>query len=364
MDKVLYLLCLIFGHVVFVSSQSTCDPGLPPDFNPGATIDFKRPGLPNRKYYIYAPTGYSSTGPPTSKVILTFHGWCDSGRSYTTSSKFQNLANKYNMIIVAPTGLKTGFECNSWQNYGSNTGVGLNGVDPTCDTSQNSPNYCYSSCAPCANRCSWTHCLDDDIQFVRDLVVGGPGFENALQDKICFDPSQVYVSGTSNGGMFTWTLIQDPRTSGLFRAAAPIIGSPHCDYDFAGPDYVPVISLMGNNDSTVPSTNLPWPGHPSDECLVNRDGEGYFYISSNRIVSTWANSTCEVEEGEIPSRIVQLDNLICATWCGGPAPYAVDCYFNGGHIEPEFAVETAYLFFQLHSSDSDDYRASKANPFY
>lgn len=353
MNRLLFLICALGSHVKFCLGQSSCEPGLPQDFDGASRIIFKRPGERDRRYNIYTPTGYSSSGPPVSKVVLTFHGWGDDGESYTTTNKFQNAADKFNMIIVAPTGLSQGSESNSWQNYGSNTGFGPNGIEPICDTSQNSPDYCYSSCAPCANRCSWSHCLDDDIQFVKDLIVGGDGFQNALHDQICFDPSEVYVQGTSNGGMFTWTLIQDPRTAGLFVAAATIIASPHCGYDFAGPVHVPVISLTGRSDPTVPPSNLPYPGSPSDECLKNRDGEGYFFIPNNRIISTWAKSSppgeCDVVEDEFPNRIFSNDDLLCATWCEGPRPYAVDCSFKGGHIEPGFAVEAAYYFLNLHS---------------
>jgi len=344
------ILLLLSFPVKVIESQSTCQSDLPDSHNGNSLIRLIRPDLRTRRYHIYTPDGYSSTGSPTSKVVLTFHGWGDNGKSYTTSNTFQTLADQYNYIIVAPTGLSGNGEYNSWNNDGSNTGYGPNGVEPTCDISQNSPNYCYRSCRPCENRCQWTHCQDDDVQFVRDLIIGGNGFENALSDQICFDPSQIFVSGTSNGGMFTWTLIQDSRTAGLFKAAAPIVGSPHCGYDFAGPEYVPVISLMGKSDSTVPPSNLPWPGNPADECTVTRDGEAYYYVTSNRIVSTWADAGgCSVIDGEFPDTIYSNAELECRSWCVNNKPYAVDCVFDGGHIEPTYAIKAAYFFFSIHS---------------
>lgn len=270
----------------------------------------------------------------------------------------KNLANRFNAIIVAPTGLRGSGpkEYNSWQNYGSNTGFDESGTKPTCDISQKHPNYCYDSCAPCANRCSWTHCLDDDIAFVRDLIQGGANFENALPDVICFEPSQVFVMGSSNGGMFTWTLLQDDRTAELFRAAAPVIGLPHCGYNFANRSGIktPVLLMTGKKDRTVSPSKLPWPGKSRDKCVRNRDGDGYDYVAAHTIVSTWARGSggeCRVRRGRFPTRKYNAGkNLECKTWCVGTAPYAVDCAFDGGHIHPQYVNRAAFRFFEAHAT--------------
>jgi len=347
-------LSLLFASIasLFRSAHSQqCSDGLPSSIN-NSNISFRRPNLRNRTYRLYTPEDYDPSVP--SKLTFYLHGWCGSGN---VSSNLQDLADEFNYIVVAPTGLSTGFfECNSWQNYGSNTGFDPTGTQPTCDITQNSPDYCYSSCTPCSNRCSWSHCIDDDIDFIRDLILGGVGFENALQDQVCFDPSNVFVMGTSNGGMFTWTLVQDERTAPLIAAGAPIIGTPHCGYNFAAPTtQTPMISFMGTADNTVPPTNLPFPGQPTDECAVTRDGEAYFYVTGPKIMSTWAKAgpdSCSdnVIDDTFPSKVYNFSNLKCSTWCEGRAPYAIDCYFDAGHIEPDYALNGAFRFFEIHSN--------------
>lgn len=329
--------------------QQQCQEGLSPSFN-NKQIQFKRPNLTQRKYKLYTPKDYDPTQP--SKLAFYFHGWCGVG---TVSDDLQSIADKYNYIVAAPTGLSEGFfECNSWNNYGSNTGFDVTGTQPICDTSIDSPDNCYKSCAPCENRCQWTHCLDDDIEFVRDLILGGDGFENALPDTVCFDPSNVFVLGTSNGGMFTWTLVQDERTAPLLAAGGPIIGSPHFGYDFAPATQTPMASFMGKKDTVVPPTNLPFPGQPTDE-FASSKGERYLYLTGPKIMGTWAKAgpdSCSqnVIDGEFPTTIYRLPNLDCSTWCEGNEPYAIDCYFDAGHIEPKYALEGAFRFFEIHSN--------------
>jgi poly(3-hydroxybutyrate) depolymerase len=59
---------------------------------------------------------------------------------------------------------------------------------------------CYDSCKKlnkCA-RCNWATCTDD-VAFVRTLI-------KRLDDGYCTDSGKLYVSGASNGGMFTYYL--------------------------------------------------------------------------------------------------------------------------------------------------------------
>jgi hypothetical protein len=346
----LSLLGLITTLVCSVQSQQ-CPEDLPSSFN-NVPLIFKRPNLPDRRFKIYTPEDYDPSVP--SKLTLQFHGWCGRGNVF---EDLQELADEYNYIVVSPTGLKSGFfECNSWQHYGGNTGLDPTGTEPTCDTSLDIPGLCYSSCRPCENRCPWVHCVDDDIDFVRDLILGGNGFENALEDLVCFDPSKVHVMGTSNGGMFSWTLAQDERTAPLIAAGAPIIGTPQCGYDFAAPTtQTPMVTFMGMSDDIVPPTNLPFPGEPADACIPSRDGNGFLYVPGPKIMSTWAKAgpdSCSdnVIDDAFPSTTFDFPNFICSTWCEGDTPYAVDCYFDNGHIEPRYALDGAFRFFELHSN--------------
>jgi poly(3-hydroxybutyrate) depolymerase len=333
-----------------------CSGLLDPKYNGEEKIIFTRPGLPKRAYRVFTPKGYNTRKP--SKVVIAAHGWCGNGKEWTLDSTTQAQANKYNYIVVGLDGLgRNEGTCNSWSFQGSNTGLGPSGDITTCDTSLEKPNNCYQSCGECENRCSWTQCQDDDVQFVKDLIQGGvQDFKkNALSEIVCFDETQIFVMGSSNGGMFTWELLQDNRTASLFRAAAPMIGTPHCGYDIGGSEQVPVISLTSKNDMTVAPSNLPWPGQPTDVCITNRDGEGYKFVSSHRITSVWAKAGgCTVDKTAFPTRTYDSGSkkLECFTWCNGSAPYTVDCYFEAGHSTPGYVIESAFDFFQSHSTCS------------
>lgn len=336
------------------AATGCCSGDLRSSFSGAEVLKFQRPGLPERTYRVYTPSGYNSAT-ASSKLVLSFHGWCGDGSSWSQDASIQRLADQHNYIVVAPDGLGSNEgSCNSWSFPGSTTGLGRNGLETTCNTSLSEPNNCYNSCNDiCQNRCSWTQCQDDDVAFVRDLVQGRAGFTNTLKDVVCFDPNKVYVMGASNGGMMTWNLIQDNRTASLFVAAAPMIGLPHCDYDIAGT--VPVISLTSRDDETVSPSNLPHPGNPADVCIENRDGEGYRFVSSHRITSSFAqaNGCLDAQNSNtaFPSQSYNAgsDQLDCKTWCPGSAPFAVDCAFSAGHWTPDYVYEAAFGFFGAHS---------------
>jgi poly(3-hydroxybutyrate) depolymerase len=336
---------------------------LRPWFNGDEILTISRPERPDRTFRIYTPKGYNSSR-ATAKVAIAFHGWCGDGSDWTQDRDMQSLADSYKYVIVAPDGLgENEGMCNSWSFRGSTEGLGRPVTEAasntttrvaTCDTTMEEPNNCYPSCASsgvCQNRCSWTQCQDDDVQLVYDLLHGQGNFTNALPDVLCFDSSQTFIMGASNGGMFTWDLIQDSRTSSLFAAAAPMIGLPHCDYHDVGLS-VPVISLMSTDDETVSPSNLPYPGSPTDKCITNRDGEAYSFVSSHYITSAFALAGgCAVEANAFPSLeyVTGTDELNCKTWCATDTPYSLDCSFTAGHWTPPYAYEAAFRFFDLHS---------------
>lgn len=370
MIRLLLLALLPFdGHAVCDSEDDA-----PPTFDGTEAITFSRPGgLPDREYYVYTPKHSSAA----AGVVLAFHGYSGSGDGWTTEEDTLELAEEYNYIIVAPNGMGGGgSDFNSWQNQGSNTGFDPTGLIPVCDVTQDSPDYCDESCEPCDNRCYWTHCKDDDVQFVLDLLTGNSdddGFVNPLSDVLSFDhtTSNLFAMGSSNGGMFVWTLLQDTRTSGLFRAASPIIGLPHCGYGLPTDDTIvtltPVISITGISDETVSPSNLPWPGNPDDICITNRDGDGYKFVSSHQIVSEWATfGGCTVDITSFatslydPGVTVNATDITCNTWCEEQEttndegavvvvpPFAVHCAFEGGHDHPSYTTEAAFQFFEGH----------------
>eukprot|EP00588_Corethron_pennatum_P008361 CAMPEP_0194290534 /NCGR_PEP_ID=MMETSP0169-20130528/41418_1 /TAXON_ID=218684 /ORGANISM="Corethron pennatum, Strain L29A3" /LENGTH=303 /DNA_ID=CAMNT_0039038133 /DNA_START=169 /DNA_END=1077 /DNA_ORIENTATION=+ len=287
------ILSIVALVCVFVLSSdvasASCGSSLPEKHDWKTKRSFSRgDARPVRTYSVYTPKKYRRT--KKSKVILFFHGWGETGRDYIKINKFRQFAERYNYVIVAMDGLggSGNWEYPSWTHSGSSDGIGADGTVTACDTSQNSPDYCYTSQCACTNRCGWTQCVDDDVGMVADFLIGGDGTTGSLSDVVCTDPHATFAVGISNGGMFVWNLARDPRTSGRLAGIAPIIGTPHCGYDTAGENVkVPVLLQVGSDDKTVSANNLPMPGKSSDVCITNRDGDGYNYLSGHRITTTW-----------------------------------------------------------------------------
>ena len=71
--------------------------------------------------------------------------------------------------------------------------------------------------------CWWSNCLDDVAYVVAIL--------DQLKAEFYVDADKIFGSGDSNGAMFLYQLIADPRSGQRFSAVAPVAGLPHngCD---------------------------------------------------------------------------------------------------------------------------------------
>lgn len=134
----------------------------------GDEVSRQQQRIPFREYYLWTPPNYDPTVP--TKVLLYFHGWKED--AYTSlffdSEWMDALADPRhdNYIVVAPQGLDK-----SWQFPGSSDGMGQNGrTVTTCDASWPQPDDCHYQTCSCQNRCGWTQCQDDDVEFVLDLI--------------------------------------------------------------------------------------------------------------------------------------------------------------------------------------------------
>ena len=73
-------------------------------------------------------------------VVLAFHGYSGSGDGWTMEEDTLELTEEYNYVIVALNRVGgAGFDLNSWQNQGSNTGFDPTGLILVCDVTQDSP---------------------------------------------------------------------------------------------------------------------------------------------------------------------------------------------------------------------------------
>jgi len=337
-------------------NSNRCGTDLPASHSSSRLLALRRSqdqdqNLPDRYYRILTPPNYDRSRP--SKVVLYFHGWGEDSASLAEDPPWVQAAFDQNYVIVAPEGIQ-----NSWQFPGSSNGLGRNHKDVTsCDFTQSEPFYCYQDTCPCETRCGWTHCQDDDIQFVLDLL------DKELPAQLCVDNDRIYALGISNGGMLTWSMAQDERIASRLAGIAPMIGVPHYDHDRGSASKwdLPVIGFYGTHDEVVPpgGFNTDW----------TQDDGGYYWITANRMHTRWAHEHgCNVQTNNNqqkmpPNTYYQNNNLQgykihCFTHCDVQdsnslrqthVPFSVDCRISMGHETPAFMMKMALQFFERHN---------------
>lgn len=305
-----------------------------------------------RTFRVHLPKGYKKNVP--APLVVIFHGWGGDENEFLGSKSVRSLADKRGYILVAPRGLGSGApdnSNNSWTFSGSASGLdgdGINGDvagDSAAICGPRTPDYSYASCAIAkANSCSWTHCQADDVQFTVKLV-------ESVKAKLCVDMDNVFATGGSNGGMFTWELGQNPVSAGTFRAIAPLIGLPHRGYlDAQGKsDDLPVLLITGTRDGVVP------PGDWEDESFTttSNGSDRYYYTGATAITQVWAVAhDCNIEEAAKPFDDGHRKSD-CRTYCSSDAgwPRVLDCRARMGHTYSfSWAWPLILDFFDAHSN--------------
>ena len=298
------------------------------------TYSMPRAGF-TRRFRVHVPAGYDPS--VHTPLIVAFHGWGGNEDEFLDNSAVRSNLDQTGFITVAPVGLGPGepdFNYASWSFSGSTTGLDGDGINSLvagdtleiCDASA-TPTYTYGSCSGvAANTCSWTHCLDNDIEFALDLV-------EEVSSNLCIDPDRVFAVGGSNGGTFTWDLVRDSAGAEVFAGTASLIGLPHRGYlePPAGSSGKPALLITGTNDRTVP------PGAWGDEQFTTTtDGDVFYYASATSITKVWAEAAgCDVTSSATPFD-VGVDGLECRAWSGCAAdsewPPVLDCRRAMGHV--------------------------------
>lgn len=282
-----------------------------------------------RAYRVAVPPGYVPER--EYPLILLFHGWGGDENEFLDIPVVEHLASRRGYILVAPRGLGSGQpdqHLNSWTFRGSATGVdGYGGV--ICD-GEETRDYSYLSCRESGvakNSCSWTHCQGaaaTDVPFALALL-------EEVAEQWCIDRQRVYASGSSNGGMFTWELGQNPLSASAFRALAPIIGLPHRGY-LDGPPAgarLPVLLITGTGDPTVPPGAREEAGY-----TTTFDGDRYHYASATSIMRSWSLAHgCPIGT---PASVFDsgTEEADCRTYCdsGSGWPDVLDCRADMAHV--------------------------------
>ena len=330
-------------------SASVC-PALPhSSHDEDDVLTIRREGRPDRRFRIYTPGGLDPARP--ARVVFVHHGWtagtyCQ-GRIFLGGG-WRDVADEHGYVLVAVDGLaeNNSDAPRSFTFPGSADGLGRDGVTATtCDVGYG-PDYCYPSCEErgrCGNRCGWTHCLDDDVELFVDLV------EEVAEKYVCLDRRRVYVYGYSMGGMFAWSLAQDPRSAPLIAGIGAAQGLPMHDHLVGKGDSssIPAIGIYGDADCSVP---------PGDGTSVFTEScqEGYHYVDAFHQHRVWAQEHgCTVGDthpARFEYRIEGRDEVECASHCdptAGP-PMSVDCRSDDEHGKEPWHLDIALKFFEHH----------------
>lgn len=298
------------------------------------THSMSRAGF-TRRFRVHVPAGYDPS--VHAPLIVAFHGWGGDQDEFLGNAAVSSNLDQTGFITVAPVGLGPGepdFNYASWSFNGSTTGLDGDGVNllvtgdtaDICDAKA-TPNYTYGSCSGVAeNTCSWTHCLDNDIEFAIELV-------EVVSNNLCIDRDRVFAVGGSNGGAFVWDLVRDGEGAKVFAATASLTGLPHRGYldAPASSGGKPALLITGTNDQTVP------PGAWGDERFTTTtDGDVYYYASATSVTKVWAEAaSCDVAS---PATLfdVGVEGLECRAWSGCAAdsewPPVLDCRRAMGHV--------------------------------
>lgn len=277
-----------------------------------------------RTFRVHVPTGYNEITP--MPLVLMFHGWDGDENAFIGNRAVIAEADKRGYILAAPRGLGSGppdNSFNSWSFSGSTTGLDGNSK-PVCDTAI-TPDYSYKSCESVKkNSCSWTQCQADDIDFVIALV-------DEIKENLCVDAENVFATGGSNGGMFTWELGQNPKSASTFAAIAPVIGLPHRTYlDAQGKNGdLPVIVITGTLDDVVP----PGPWDDDSFTTTSNANDRFYYTGASAITRSWAAAHgCDTWKEAVPIEVA-YKAADCRTWCSTDRnmPRVLDCRATLGH---------------------------------
>jgi polyhydroxybutyrate depolymerase len=173
-----------------------------------------------RSYLLYVPDGYDPATP--TPLVIVIHGFAQWPANQQNVSGWNKLADKYNFIVVYPSG--TSFP-KRWRSSGMTT----DGSDPQVD-----------------------------VKFISDLI-------DKLKSQYNIDPHRIYSTGLSNGGGMTFMLTCD--LSDRIAAAGTVAGAYTLPFDQCAPSRpVPLMVFHGTADPIVPffggpshRFNIPFP---------------------------------------------------------------------------------------------------------
>jgi polyhydroxybutyrate depolymerase len=244
----------------------------------------------DREYLLHVPPSYD--GADALPLVLNFHGLGGNAQQQMNYTGLPAKSDKEGFLLVAPQGLSTDIiAIPHWNNTQ---------LEP-------SPN---------------------DVGYTRDLI-------DKLSTELCVDPSRVYATGMSMGGMMSSRLACS--LSDRIAAVAPVAGlyfpplgsdlpeSPECKSTRP----VPILAFHGDADPIVPFDGGPVGIEDLPIGVTFRDMDG-------EVLPDWAGHFgCDGAPSD--ERVTEHVRLISYSGC--EAPLSLYVIENGGHTWPDAAQD-------------------------
>ena len=202
-------------------------------------------GMP-RSYNIHIPAGYEPQN--AVPLVIVVHGAISTAAQIEEQTGFSSLADRFGFAVSYPNGIGIFGLLQHW----------------------NAGHCCGKAVAD-----DW-----DDIGFIDETIADARRFIN-------IDPSRIYMTGFSNGGMFThrYGAERASTLAAIAPLAGPLGGS-------AGPDDpewrvpppqvpLPVIAFHGTGDDKVPYSGGASGGDPDGRQYLSAQESARFWVEQN-----------------------------------------------------------------------------------
>jgi len=302
------------------------------------------------QYLVYVPSGYSKETP--AAVFFAAHGYTSKPEVISKNSGLARVAEANNAIIVFPDGEDVG-PGDGWAFPGCNASPKVDSTDckgrrATCGKQYEFDEECKIERCPSASaiaqagcqanetdigcdlddptgNCNWCGCSDDEA-FIRAVAV-------AVQRTFCVDASRIYMSGMSQGGMFTSWLMS--RMTDVFAGFTPISGTNPRDFHEATNTTadISVLYIHGTKDTTVPIDGTA--DVNSDyfyyEPVADEAAKQAAYLGCSDI-ATSAPGIASLANAPSVAELACYEHLGCAAAPSGAARRVAYCTWAGKHI--------------------------------
>jgi polyhydroxybutyrate depolymerase len=266
--------------VLVIAGCATWEPKPPSGFVAGTSVHTIKVGGGDRSYRLYKAAGLPASAP----LVVMVHGYFGSAVQAERAYGWDKLADSGGFVVAYPDGLSRAWNVDGEGCCGP---PGREGVD--------------------------------DVAFIAAAVAD-------VIKNVSINPSRVYATGISNGGIMSYTLA---CTTDIFAAIGPVAGTQlnPC----RAPRPTSVMHIHGTADRLVPYGG----------------GQGFGVIngpSASAVNALWR----DVDQCGVPATTTNGPVTTSTAACADDRAVALITIDHGGHEWPPFATRTLWEFFTAH----------------